>query len=140
MANNPTGGKPVGKKIRRPRICVDLDGVLNLYTGWKGENVFASPRPGAVEFLKALAEKGYEVVVFTTRNHGWTWTWLSDHGLGDFVERVTNEKLPAMAYVDDRAVRFRGEFDQVLEDIKEPPFWHPDFVFKKHPLKEGWKE
>ncbi|MCW8132430.1 MAG: hypothetical protein KIS92_18930 [Planctomycetota bacterium] len=51
---------------RRPRVCVDLDGVLAAYDGWKGIDFTGAPLPGAVEFTRALSEFA-EVVVFTTR-------------------------------------------------------------------------
>ena len=36
----------------KPIICVDLDGVLNSFDGWKGADFFHPPRPGAREFLQ----------------------------------------------------------------------------------------
>lgn len=51
---------------RRPRVCVDLDGVLAQYDGWKGLDFTGAPIPGAVEFTRALSEFA-EIVVFTTR-------------------------------------------------------------------------
>src|SRR6267142_4746783 len=51
----------------RPIVCVDLDGVLNLFDGWKSADYFHEPRPGAAEFLKCLNEMGYRIVVFTVR-------------------------------------------------------------------------
>ena len=32
--------------------------------------------------------------------------------------RVTAEKLPAVLYLDDRAVRFRGRFDEIVNFVK----------------------
>ena len=41
----------------RPIVCVDLDGVLNDYDGWKGADYFHPPRPGAREFSQQLNVK-----------------------------------------------------------------------------------
>ena len=49
----------------KPIICVDLDGVLNAFDGWKGADFFHPPRPGAREFLKELNAKGQPVLVGT---------------------------------------------------------------------------
>lgn len=101
----------------RPIIGVDLDGVLNLFDGWKGSEYFHPPRPGAAEFLHQLNEAGYRVVISTVRYHRWVQAWLDEHGLAEFVDMVTNRKLPAHVYLDDRAICFRGDFDEALKEI-----------------------
>lgn len=113
-------------KTHQPRVCVDLDGVLNLYDGWKGEDHFAELRPGATEFLQALNNNGFSVVVLTSRDPVKTLAWLTDSGMVYLVDKVTNKKIPAIAYVDDRAVRFTGDFGQTFMDVARPPHWHPD--------------
>ena len=121
-------------KTHTPRVCVDLDGVLNMYDGWKGEGHFAGPRPGAVEFLQELNRQGYDVAIFTSRDPSRTWSWLDKHHMSAYVETVF-QKLPAMAYVDDRAVRFDGDFQLALGEIQRKPHW------KLYALKKGlpWK-
>lgn len=103
----------------RPVVCVDLDGVLNQFDGWKGADYFHPPRPGAREFLSRLVEMGYEVVVFTVRWAPHVEQWLARHGLAEYVSRVTDRKPPAHVYIDDRAVCFQGDFSSVLERISE---------------------
>lgn len=51
---------------RKPRVCVDLDGVLAAYNGWEGPDVIGPPLPGAHEFAMSLAEMA-DIVVFTSR-------------------------------------------------------------------------
>lgn len=116
--------KPEKREIPRPTICVDLDGVLNLYDGWKGEDHFADVRSGADDFLMSLQTKGYKVVVWTSRNPDRTWAWLHENNLAIYVDTVA-QKLPAVAYIDDRAIRFEGKFEPVLETIHKRPHWHP---------------
>ncbi len=111
----------------KKRICVDLNGVLDTYSGWRGEVTWHAPRPGAAAFLEALAQRGHEIVVLTTRDPAAARAWLARHGLDRFVARVTDRKLPALAYVDDRAVPFRGDFAETLAALEDfRPHWHGD--------------
>ena len=100
-----------------PIVCVDLNGVLDSYTGWKHPDHWDPPRPGAREFLQRLTERGFDVVVFTTRHHVQVRRWLSEHDLMPFVSAVTRRKPPAHVFVDDRAVCFSGDFDDALERV-----------------------
>ncbi len=101
----------------RPIVCVDLDGVLNDYDGWKGADFFHPPRPGAREFLECLHTQGYRVVVFTVRWAPHVQEWLSRYGLAGLVSEVTDRKPPAHVYVDDRAICFDGDFSSALDRI-----------------------
>ena len=102
----------------KPRICVDFDGVLNTYTGWAGpENLF-EPRDGALDFVKELS-KNFNVVIFSTRDPQLLMNWMEKNGFTDFIVDITNEKVPAMVYIDDRAYYFNGDYSQALSDISE---------------------
>jgi hypothetical protein len=101
----------------RPIVCVDFNGVLDAYTGWKGPAHFDPPRPGARAFLEALRDRGYRIVIFTTRFEDDVRRWARAHGLDELISAVTDRKLPAHVFVDDRAVCFRGDFDATLRDI-----------------------
>ena len=108
---------------RLPLVCVDLNGVLDSYTGWKHADHWDPPRTGAVAFLRGLTERGFDVVIFTTRHHAQVRRWLRDHGLLPYVSAVTRRKPPAHVFVDDRAICFRGDFEETLESVA---------VFKAH--------
>ncbi len=103
----------------QPVVCVDLDGVLNAFDGWRGADFFHPPRPGAREFLLGLRQRGYRVVVFTVRWAPHVTAWLEEHGLAPMVSEVTNQKPPAHVYVDDRAICFQGDFGATLEQIAD---------------------
>ncbi len=101
----------------RPIVCVDLNGVLDAYTGWKSPEHWDLPVPGAGEFLRSLNERGFRVVVFTTRWQDGARSWLEEHGLLQWVSEVTDRKPAAHVFVDDRAVCFRGDFAETLRQV-----------------------
>lgn len=48
-------------------ICVDFDGVIAKFDGWRGPNVFGDPIPGAAEALIYLHLTGWTIYIFTSR-------------------------------------------------------------------------
>lgn len=106
----------------KPVICLDFDGVLNNYSGYDGENL-GTPRPGAKEFLEEL-NKNYRVVVLSARRYSHIIKWLNDYGLWEYVADVTSFKPPALAYIDDRGISFNGDYQEILEQLKDfKPYW-----------------
>jgi hypothetical protein len=113
-----------GSEGARPVVCVDLDGVLNLFDRWQTPEFFHPPRPGAREFLVRLNQAGYRVCVYTCRWYEWVEKWLDENDLRAYVEQVTNQKIPAEVYLDDRAVCFKGDFDEAYRQIVNfRPHW-----------------
>jgi len=106
-----------GKKRKRERIVsIDFDGVLSEYDGWKGESVLGMPIAGGLEFILRLMRTGYTPVVFTVRDASYVRDWLSKHNFPDI--DVTREKVPSVAYIDDRCVRFDGDFTKFSEELR----------------------
>lgn len=105
-------------------IAIDLDGVLNTYCGNYNENEIAPPKEGVHEFLAKLAEN-YKIEIFTVRNTKLTAKWLIDNDLDRYVSNITNVKNPfASAFIDDRAIRFNGDYDETLNEITGfKPYW-----------------
>lgn len=103
-------------------VAVDFDGVLNTYDGWRGEDVLFDPREGVESFLRILS-RHYVVHILTTRKPFAVHNWLVEHGLRSYVENITNIKPPAIAYIDDRAIRFEGDYEDVLAVIEVPAHW-----------------
>src|SRR5690606_37793899 len=115
--------KAAGGGIMKKTVCIDLNGVLDQYTGWKGEGHMDPPRPGAERFLAELVED-YRVVILPTQPAERVWEWLREYGLDQYGSDVTNRKPPAVVYVDDRAVTFRGNFEETLREIRRfRPHW-----------------
>jgi hypothetical protein len=101
-------------------LYVDFDNTLNIQGPWRGFYEHFPPRPGAREFLEALVKRGYKVIIFTARpDIPETWQWLIDHDMAQFCETVTNVKKPGVNYIDDRAIRFRGNYDETLQELDD---------------------
>ncbi|MCD7440266.1 hypothetical protein K4B79_18805 [Streptomyces lincolnensis] len=110
-------------------IAVDFDGVIHTYSrGWADGTIYDPPLPGALDGLRALLDQD-AVFIHTTRDPVQVAMWLTAHGgftcqlqhTGPFWNvrgelLVTNRKLAATAYLDDRAVRFTN-WDQALAEL-----------------------
>lgn len=55
--------------MNRKTICIDLDGTLAHYEEWQGEEHFGKVLPGASAATKALHEKGWFIIIYTTRSN-----------------------------------------------------------------------
>lgn len=119
-------------KIKRPirlstiqhaekSIAIDFDTPLHAYSkGWWTKDIYDPPTPGAHEALRILSSR-YGVFILSARPVAEIIPWCrkqfpdlrfcrispkvrywSRKGLIG----VTNRKLPALAYIDDRAIRF----------------------------------
>ena len=118
-------------------VAVDFDGVIHKYSkGWHDGTIYDEPVEGAFNYLKIIMSH-HSVFIFTTRNADDVALWIehnSDltceadgevfdggkHPVFFWNERdrlyVTNRKLPAIAYIDDRAIRFVN-WHQALKDL-----------------------
>lgn len=113
--------------MKKPRICVDFDGVIVHHNINMGPYHFGPPIDGAREFLQKLRKKGY-VVIYSARVN-------VDPSLVDELEDYMKQhdlpydeiyygygKSEAVAYIDDRAIECDAQNDKnaykhVLEKI-----------------------
>jgi hypothetical protein len=119
----------------KKRICIDFDNTL---FGWADLDTIPEPLPHAVAAVKEIQAKGYTVFILTSRASR---TWWEDHCRGTEIDpddfgsvqmsivmrafmragikdiKVTSEKIPALAYIDDRAIRFEGDWEAILKMI-----------------------
>lgn len=110
--------------ITRPRrtVCLDFDGVLHSYrSGWCGAEVIPDPPIHGTKESVAFLRQQYRIVVLSSRCHTEAGrkavtAWLEKHDI--VVDEVCEHKPPAHVYVDDRAVRFRGNWDDLVADIR----------------------
>ena len=113
---------------RKPRVCIDLDGVLAEYSGWRGLGEIGAPLEGAREFVKSVA-KIADVIIFTSRcsldpgNDAGNIVasaeelrenvveWLREHDLPFADVYIGQGKPKAAAFIDDRAIVCRPQED-----------------------------
>ena len=105
--------------MHKKTLMIDLDGVLNKYTKYD-ENFIPQIREGAAEFLSRLCSLNkYELVLFTTRPEKLASKWLEDNGINHYFKEITNIKKPASIYIDDRALKFNGDYNKTLDEIEK---------------------
>ncbi|ROR46105.1 hypothetical protein [Kitasatospora cineracea] len=116
-------------------VGIDFDQTLVAHDdGWQDGLIYGKPVPGAIESLHAL-KKVRSVFIMTARPrrfHAAVAGWLREHsGLETLVDEdperaywqgdcllVTNKKLGAAVYIDDRAIRFTGDWTATLTQAR----------------------
>ncbi|KKM96190.1 hypothetical protein LCGC14_1180580 [marine sediment metagenome] len=113
---------PVYDKAKKT-IAIDFDGVIHAYSkGWQEGVIYDEPVEGVIEALVKLS-KDYKLVIYTTRVNTEYFpendaqmlmikNWLRRNLMDANIE-VTDRKPPAIAYIDDRAIRFTNWPDMV---------------------------
>jgi len=96
-----------------PTVCVDLDGTIAEYYGWKGLDNIGEPIKGAKEFLTEIS-KFAKIIIHTARICGpkeriefaedAIRKWLIKNELPFHSIHLNQGKPIASAYIDDRAV------------------------------------
>ncbi|KDN80501.1 hypothetical protein [Kitasatospora cheerisanensis] len=112
-------------------VGVDFDLTLIRHDqGWQDGRIYGQPIPGALESLRALL-RVRAVFIVTARHrtfHPLIAEWLTAHGFDAVVDDdpdrcywttrgrilVTNKKLGAACYIDDRAIEFGGDWTAAL--------------------------
>ena len=106
-------------------ICFDFDGVIHLYRkGWRDGSIYDEPNWEMIDLMKLLQQKGIPVFICSTRDPEQIIEWWIIKKIplyartitpGDLfwsdisTVGVTNRKLPAQLYIDDRAFRYDGQ-------------------------------
>lgn len=121
-------------------IAIDFDGVIHKYSkGWQDGSIYDGEIEGSLFAIDRLLTHGYSVFIFSSRSPRQIRKWFNDKldvdypltfGWGvcviPFWKRfwnskrfvgVTKRKLPAMCYIDDRAVKFNGDWAEILGQI-----------------------
>lgn len=108
---------------KKKKILLDLDGVLNTYTGNYNTDYIPPIKDGAVEFLQRLSHN-FEIKIFTVRDIELAEKWVKENNIQLYISGVTNTKEPAWLIADDRCVCFNGCYDKLLADIANFKVWH----------------
>lgn len=113
----------------KKRIMIDFDGVIHSYdNGWQNGKIYGKVINGTKEAINYLRDKGYEIVIFTTRaseSHNINpkskelisdlENWLKQNNI--YFDKITSEKIGAVVYIDDRAIRFENNWNDIIEKI-----------------------
>lgn len=116
-------------------IAVDFDGVIHRYSkGWQDGTIYDDPMLGAISGLNELMRRDavfihtsrdpMTVALWLTEKLGVTATWEPEgarpHEFWNDRGRVlvTNRKLPATVYIDDRGLRFESR-EQTMAALGE---------------------
>ena len=134
----PADGAAPAKKVRkggtgfraeRLTVCVDLDGVLARYDGFRGAGNIGGPIDGATEFCRRLSAYA-DIVIHSARvrdedTQAQVRAWLEVHRIPHHEVHLGPGKPIAHAYIDDRAVPCRPQqegtnaFEQAEDRIRE---------------------
>lgn len=106
-------------------VAFDFDGVIHKYSeGWKDGSIYDEYNEQVIELIKLLQRMNIPVFILSTRNVNQIKKWWDEQEFdipcqlisnGEFfwkdtaVVGITNRKLPAQLYIDDRAYRYEGQ-------------------------------
>ena len=103
---------------RRFTVCVDFDGVIAEYDGWKGHEHFGDPNFGTKDALEMMKGRNWAIIVYTTRGNAEIAEYMAKHDLqydwinhNPMVQGNNPGKPIADVYIDDNALRFTGWLD-----------------------------
>lgn len=118
--------------MNRKTVCIDLDGTLVHYEEWQGEEHFGKVLPGASTATKALHEKGWFIIIYTTRSNKTILSKFLSENQIEFDAINENPYQPSNAiggkpiadvYVDDRALCFKGDWARTESEILKFKPW-----------------
>lgn len=117
------GQPPMADKV----ILIDFDGTIVPFVG-----LFDYPEPftGVSDFTHMLKDNGYTVGIFTSRlNPAWLKTveqtqaqhiyYITKYCTKNNIafDFITADKVPAQAYIDDKAFRFEGSWIDIVREF-----------------------
>lgn len=95
------------------KVAVDWDGTLV-------DPITQNWLPGAQQALQAMLTRGYRVTIHSSRaNWDGGIEQIADK-LAGYAHRVTIQPKPeANIYIDDRALRFNGDWEPILTTLRQ---------------------
>jgi len=134
----------------RETLVLDFDGCIHKYSeGWKDGSIYDAPVEGAFEAIGELLHRHDKaVVVMSTRSPQQICDWMNERLIEDFPEQgwfcsvlppntkfwnggddnlevvVTDRKIPATAYIDDRAIKFTGDWQDAVKKALGMTTWN----------------
>tara|TARA_B100000315_G_scaffold233643_1_gene246916 strand:- start:287 stop:679 length:393 start_codon:yes stop_codon:yes gene_type:complete len=112
-------------------IAIDFDGVIhNDYKGFHDGTIYGNLIKGTKEAIELLAND-YRIVIFSAKakmdrplvdgksGSDLIIEFLIKYGIDKYISEVTAEKPRALAYIDDKAIEFNGNWNHVIEKLKK---------------------
>jgi hypothetical protein len=97
-------------------VAIDFDHTIHDTAHPKEGRRMGEPLPGVAEALSKFKEYGYRIVIHTVwsgeERHKAIGDWFAFYNLP--YDEITNIKPKADAYIDDKAIRFEGDWSKVL--------------------------
>lgn len=106
-------------------VCFDFDGVIHKYRkGWQDGSIYDEYNKNVIDLIVVLQHMNIPVFICSTRNPQQIKEWLDKTIIGfkneiinddtmfwnDLnVVGITNKKLPAQLYIDDRAYKYENQ-------------------------------
>lgn len=122
-----------GKKV----LGVDVDGCIHYYgKSWEGGLLYDVPVDGVQKGLQNLMDLGYYILIYSTRTNPDFKTpgepdqysqleeYLKKHNIPYHEIYKGNGKPKCYAFIDDRSISFKGDWNQTIEDIKSFKVWN----------------
>lgn len=133
--------------MEKKTICVDFDGVIAQYDGFKDNDIFSDPIDGVQSAMEVLKKKGFTIIIFTTRTASSKLKkYLNDnHITYDYINenpdqpKGSNSGKPiADIYLDDRAICFKGNWKYALESIASFIPWNSQKIDEKKEFEKAF--
>lgn len=103
-------------------VALDFDATLNVYgtTGTEDEFTDEPPPPqdGAREFVAKLYSKVGRLVIFSARPPDQIRKWIEKYDFDRHLDEVEAYKPKVKVYLDDRGIRFKGDYKKTLEKLR----------------------
>lgn len=115
---------PVARKV----LCIDFDATI---FPWGELNSEEPPIIGATTAINAFKKAGYKIIIFSSRMSPTWWAaegWANDrmtyqkwyYSIADRLTEwdipfdvITSEKVPAVAYIDDKGIEFKNNWEEI---------------------------
>ena len=122
---------PPGLENQLVNLAIDFDGVVHTFDkGWHDGTCYGEPIEGALDAIKSLSSD-WNIIIFSAKvrpdrplvngktGYELVDEWLQKHGVRQYVAEITHEKPRAKFYIDDKAIEFKNNWNEILNIISD---------------------